>query len=324
MPVGTVIIISHNSAGHVESCLRSVGNQPDWDVVVVDNASRDETVDIARHVAPHVRILANAENRGFAAGVNQAAALAEGKVFLVLNPDTTATGAALLSIAKAFADEKVGAAGGMLTTPAGAPERGFTVRRLPTLASAFAEVLLLNRAWPDNPLNRSYRCLDFDHSRAQEVEQPAGACLAIRRETFEDMGGFDENFFPVWFEDVDFCRRASDRGWKIVYCPDAVFVHAGGHSVTQIPFQQRQAYWYRNLLLYFAKHHSRWELGCLRAGVLMGLLLRSLLAAAGLRPRGVSLKQAVAAYLSVIWNYALTGRGLRASVSPSIIRSAAV
>ena len=141
-----------------------------------------------------------------------------------------------------------------------------------------AEVLLINRIWPTNPWNRRYRCLDLDYTKVQEVEQPAGACLAIKRRAWEDAGGFDESFFPVWFEDVDFCSRLRDKGWKIVYSPGAVFTHVGGHSVKKLPFRDRQVFWYKNLLRYFRKHHRHWEVSVLRAGIAIGLLLRVLLA----------------------------------------------
>ena len=108
------------------------------------------------------------------------------------------------------------------------------VRRFPSLGSMLAEVLLLNRLWPGNPWNVRYRCLDLDYRTLQEVDQPAGACLAIKQQAWEAAKGFDGSFFPVWFEDVDFCRRLRNGGWKVVYCPDAVFRHVGAHSVSKL------------------------------------------------------------------------------------------
>src|SRR5208283_3241408 len=118
-----------------------------------------------------------------------------------------------------------GAAGGALFETDGKPARGFAFRRLPTLATLLFEAVLVNQLWPGNPVNRRYRCLDADYSQPQEIEQPAGACLAIARETWDEVGGFDEQFYPVWFEDVDLCKRLLERGGKIVYCPTARFRH---------------------------------------------------------------------------------------------------
>ncbi len=104
------------------------------------------------------------------------------------------------------------AAGGALLEIDGEPARGFAFRRLPTLATLLCEAMLVNQLWPANPVNRRYRCLDADYSQPQEVEQPAGACLAITRASWIEAGGFDEQFFPVWFEDVDLCKRLLERG----------------------------------------------------------------------------------------------------------------
>ena len=134
----------------------------------------------------------------------------------------------------------------------------------------------MNRLWPGNPVNRRYRCLDADYSQQQEVEQPAGACLAVTRAAWESVGGFDEQFFPVWFEDVDLCQRLLEHGGKIVYCPSARFRHSGAHSVGQLPFRDKQLFWYGNMLRYARKHLSGGQVAALRVGIVAGMLLRSL------------------------------------------------
>jgi GT2 family glycosyltransferase len=311
MAPGSVLIVTHNSAECIEHCVTAVLNANGWKVVLIDNASSDLTVQIVRRVAPTSFLTVNTQNRGFAAAVNQAVRVAEGEVLILLNPDVIPTLGSLDKLAQAVSEEQFGAATGMLAGSDGAPQKGFTLRRLPTLVSALAEVLLVNRVWPSNPWNRHYRCVGFDYTRTQEVEQPAGACLAIKRQAWEDAGGFDESFFPVWFEDVDFCRRLRDRGWKILYCPDAVFVHSGGHSVGKLTFYDRQAYWYGNLLRYFGKHHPHSAVLCLRSGIIAGLVLRSFLSLIGVGPAGVPLKEALSGYWHVIWEYGLVGRGLQ-------------
>lgn len=313
MSAASIIVISHNSEGCIESCLGSAGSIGDLELLLVDNASTDATVAIARRIAPNIRMLLNQQNIGFAGAVNQAIKTAESDVLVILNPDTIATPASLTKLAEALSNPAVGAAGGLLVHTDGKPDKGFAVRRFPTLGSAVAEVCLLNRIWPNNPLNRSYRCLDLDYTKAQEVEQPAGACLGVKRVAWEQLSGFDEDFFPVWFEDVDFCRRLRDRGWKIVYCPEAVFVHSGGHSVKKVDFRDRQAYWYKNLLRYFAKHHSNSEVICLRVAIVAGLLLRSLLCLLGFRPDGIPRHEAIRAYSHTAWNCGVRGEGATSS-----------
>ncbi len=112
--------------------------------------------------------------------------------------------------------------------------RGFTIRRFPTPLTLWFELCGFNRLWPSNPVNRRYRYLDRDLEQAGPVEQPAGAFLMFRRDVWERLGGFDEGFYPVWFEDVDFCRRAADAGYRIEYVPQVEAEHLGGHSVGQI------------------------------------------------------------------------------------------
>jgi N-acetylglucosaminyl-diphospho-decaprenol L-rhamnosyltransferase len=190
------------------------------------------------------------------------------------------------------------AAGGALLTSAGKPERGFTFRRMPTLEALLCEVTLVNHLWPSNPVNRSYRCLDADYSEPQEIEQPAGACLAITRTVWNETGGFDEDFYPVWFEDVDFCKRLLGRNKKIVYCPSARFRHSGAHSVGRLSFRDQQVFWYTNMLRYARKHFSRRQAGLLRAGIQVGMLLRSIAALLGLRR--TPLRESLGAYRAVL------------------------
>jgi len=132
------------------------------------------------------------------------------------------------------------------------------------------------------------------------VEQPAGACLAVRRTAWELIGGFDEQFFPVWFEDVDFCKRLRDGGEHIFYCPEARFRHRGAHSVGQLSFRARQIFWYGNMLLYARKHFSQAQVFVLRLAIAGGMFLRSLAAILGARQR--PLGETLAAY----WNITAT------------------
>lgn len=304
---GTVIIVSHNSSAYIEACLRPLLGVPGWNIVVIDNASQDDSVQRAMRAAPDARIVCNTKNLGYAGAANLAASLSEADVFLLLNPDIVAGQEALPSMVQGFSHDRVGAVAGMLSQPDGSPQAGFSVRRFPSLSSALTEVLLVNRIFPHNRWNRRYRALDFDYSKTQEIEQPAGACLMIKRAAWLDVHGMDDGFYPVWFEDVDFCRRLHDCGWKILYCPNAVFTHVGGHSVSQLSFYLRQSLWYGNLLRYFHKHESRWKCFLLRIGIVTGLLLRCTASALGLRPSGVSFGTAVRVYCEVAWRYGVLG-----------------
>ena len=303
----TAVIVTYNSAGQIGACLAALRNEPAWQRVVIDNASEDDTVKQARKADPGAQVIKNRDNIGFAAAANQGARLASGSILLFLNPDTIAAPGALDALSNALYQDGIGATCGALSHNSGQIDRGFTVRRFPTTLSMAAEILLLNRVWPSNPVNRRYRYLDLDYSKPQEVDQPAGACLAVWREVWENLGGFDERFFPVWFEDVDFCRRIRDHNWKILYCPAARFLHSGGHSVNRINIGDRQIFWYGNLLRYWRKHKSPAAVAALRVIIVLGMGLRSFAALLGSGPPETRAAVAIGAYAHVIRECAFKG-----------------
>ncbi len=266
-----IVIVTCNSGGAISECLKSAACQP-ADVVVVDNASSDDTLDVVRKY-PNVRVIINKENLGFAGGVNQGIELLQNDSVLLLNPDAILT-TPLDRLLQAFDDERTGAAAGKLVDSRGVPQVGFNVRRFPTPGALAFEALGINRIWPDNPVNRSYRCADLDLAAAAEVEQPAGAFLLIRRRAWSDVGGFDTAFHPLWFEDVDFLLRLHRRGWRVRYEPAAVARHAGGHSIQSLPAACRQLYWYGSLLRYASKHFARSEQVLVCVTVISGSFLR--------------------------------------------------
>jgi GT2 family glycosyltransferase len=225
---------------------------------VVDNASTDQTVDLVRRrsaVNSCVKLVANRENRGFAAGANQGFHETVGDPILLLNPDVQLRAPLTLLIE---ACHKHGLAAGQLTASDGNAQAGFTIRRFPTPATLAFELLGINRLWPGNPVNRRYRYVGRDLNCEGLVEQPAGAFLMARRDVWERLGGLDEDFHPVWFEDVDFCQRASAAGYGIQYVPQVRGEHLGGHSVRKLPAGRMEVYWYDILLRYGAKYFRPW------------------------------------------------------------------
>jgi N-acetylglucosaminyl-diphospho-decaprenol L-rhamnosyltransferase len=264
--------VTYNSAGMIERCLESCRDLP---IVVVDNASQDSTCELVRRHAP-VTLIANEVNRGFAGAVNQGVSALDTELVLLLNPDTELE-TSLDDLAAACSEEGFGLAAGRLADEQGTPQRGFTLRRFPRASTLIFEVMGINRLIPGNSLNRAYRCFDLDLNRAADVEQPAGAFLMFRREVWQRLGGFDTQFHPVWFEDVDFCKRAHDIGLKIRYVPQVTALHQGGHSIASLDWQCRQVYWYVSLLRYASKHFSPRAFRWVSAAVLLGSLLRTVI-----------------------------------------------
>ena len=266
------VIVTFNSASVIRACLEAVSKMAsETTVVVVDNGSSDGTVEQVR-ARPGVQLIANRENRGFAAAVNQGVREAGDAGFVwLLNPDAyLQTG--LDDLVKA--SQQYGLAAGKLVDCVGRAQAGFTVRRLPTPGSLVFELLGINRLWPSNPVNRKYRDLDRDLDQPGPVEQPAGAFLMARRDVWEKLGGLDERFHPVWFEDVDFCRRALDAGYRIEYVPTVIAVHEGAHSMGRIPAGCRAAYWCVNLLKYSEKHFRSFAFRGICMAVVLGSVPR--------------------------------------------------
>ena len=235
----------------IGKCLDALAKMaPSVTPVVVDNASQDAT---AERVKPYhaARLIQNQENCGFAAAVNQGAAATGADYLLLLNPDAfLLTGLDDLVSASA----QYGLASGTLVDATRVPQKGFTIRRFPTPLILWFELLGLNRLWPSNPVSRRYRYLDRDLNDEGLVDQPAGAFLMCRRDIWERLKGMDEGFYPIWFEDVDFCKRAADAGYGTWYCPAVSAEHAGAHSIRGISRGCRALYWCASLLKYAAKH----------------------------------------------------------------------
>jgi len=267
-----IVIVTYNSGAQIGACLDSLRTIEDVEIVVVDNSSTDATRLEAE--SRGVRIIANAGNAGFAAAVNQGVLATTAPLLLLLNPDARIQ-CGLSSLAQEFDDPAVGAAGGMLTGSDGRPQTGFMVRNLPTATALTFELLGLNSLWPRNPANWHYRCLGLDPVTPGFVEQPSGAFLMFSRVIWERVGGFDERYWPLWFEDVDFCWKVKQAGKLVRYNPLAVAQHDGGHTAGALPLELRERYWYGSLLEYAAGHYRSLVFRLICAATIFGAALRA-------------------------------------------------
>jgi GT2 family glycosyltransferase len=246
------VIVAHRSEAHISGCLASLEGCDE--VIVVDNSADGATArEVEKH--PSTRLIRPGRNLGFAGGVNAGVQASRGALILILNPDCALEPGALTALRREL-DQHPEAAivGGALLDADGRPQEGFYVRRFPSAAALCCEVLGLNRLLPNNRINRWYRMLDTPLAGPAEVDQPAGALLLVRREVFDAVGGFDERFYPVWFEDVDFCLRVRRTGATIRFTPEARARHAGGHSVNRMDSVSKTLAWYGSLLRYSVKH----------------------------------------------------------------------
>lgn len=229
MPNVSVLIVSYHSRDRLDACLTSVLSQTErtCEVIVVDNASADGSAALLRERYPQVRLIENAANVGFAAAVNQAAQVAQGRYLFLLNPDALVVDKAVDTLV-AFLDEhpEVG-----ICAPRVLDEQGrlqHNAYRFPTLASS------LWLAWSQTPwrllLRRPRRAgYDLTSDQPQGVDAAAGCALAISSALWRQLGGLDEGFF-LYGEDTDLCWRAWRDGRQVVYMPAAAVIHAGGGS----------------------------------------------------------------------------------------------
>jgi len=255
----SVVIVNWNVRELLRRCLHSVlasgrlGGLA-MEVIVVDNASSDGSVEMVRAEFPPVRLIANEENLGFTRANNQGITASRGRYVLLLNPDTEVLGDALGAMVDYIdAHPDVGALGPMLLNPDGSVQS--SRRRFPTLATALLESTVFQ--WElsrDNRILRRYYVLDRPDDEVQEVDWVTGACILMRREAIEEVGPLDEGFF-MYSEELDWCRRAKERGWKVIYLPTARVIHYGGKSSEQVvPFRHIQ--FQRSKVRYFRKHHG--------------------------------------------------------------------
>jgi GT2 family glycosyltransferase len=259
----SIIIVSWNVRELLRRCLQSIltAEGLSLEIVVVDNASTDGSPEMVRAEFPQARLLANDENRGFTAANNQGLGLSQGRALLLLNPDTEVVGDALHTLLDYLqAHPQVGVLGPRLVYPDGSLQS--SRRRFPTFATALVESTVVQELWPDNAMLRRYYLHDTPDDAVQEVDWLVGACLLARRECYEQIGGLDEGYF-MYSEELDWCRRAKEAGWQIVYLPTATVIHHEGKSSEQV-VPARHIHFQSSKIRYFHKHHGRWQAGALR------------------------------------------------------------
>ena len=261
----SIVIVNWNVRELLQCCLSSVyratGASLELEVIVVDNASSDGSVAMVCEDFPQVHLIANDENLGFTKGNNQAIAQSRGRYVLLLNPDTEVVGDALSTMVRYMdAHPQVGALGPQLLYPDDSVQS--SRRRFPTMATAFLESTVLQQWFPGNRVLRRYYIRDRRDDEVQEVDWVVGACLLARRQAIETVGLLDEEFF-MYSEEMDWCRRFKEHGWRVVYLPTAQVIHHEAKSSEQVkPLQHIQ--FQRSKVLYFRKHHDRWQAEVLR------------------------------------------------------------
>lgn len=250
----SIIIVNWNTCDLLRRCLASIkahGADLALEIIVVDNASADDSVAMVRREFPQVRLIVSPENLGYTGGNNLGAQEVGGRYLLILNPDTEIVGDALPQMA-AYLDAHpgVGVVGPQLLYPDGSiqPSR----RRFPRKDTGFLLGTYLGNWFLDNRFERAHTVADVPDDRIQPVEWLVGAALLIRRETWQAVGPFDRQFF-MYSDEVDWCYRCHRAGWEIHYLPQAQIIHyeKGASRLVQDKTRVR---FHRSRILYYKKY----------------------------------------------------------------------
>lgn len=273
MPIVDLVVVNWNSGDGVSRVLTSLSKHHGGVVkslIIVDNASTDGSVEAAVRLGVSlpfdVVILRNDTNRGFGAACNQGARMCRGELILFLNPDTEVFERSLpgsVSFLKESRHMDVAVVGIRLVDSGGRVSR--TCARSPTAASMLAQSIGLSRLSVFAGLR--VHMTEWDHASTTEVDHVIGAFYLIRRQIFEDIGGFDERFF-VYLEDLDLSVRVRKIGHKIMFLADVDAYHEGGGTSKKVK-SRRLCYSLSSRLLYAFKHFRRWEAWCLVAATLI-------------------------------------------------------
>jgi N-acetylglucosaminyl-diphospho-decaprenol L-rhamnosyltransferase len=274
-PYVLLVTVTFNSSSVLDNFLTSidVGTSHDHEVIVVDNASSD--LDAVREVVarhPSVRLLELTENEGYGRGMNAGVEFAgSGSDFiLIANPDVIFLPGSIDSlIATAELTPTGGAFGPAILNADGTLYP--SARELPSLKTGIGHALF-GRAWPANPWTRGYRVPLSAADGQRQAGWLSGACVLIRTDAFEQLGGFDNSYF-MYFEDVDLGARLAAQGWLNVYLPEAQVMHSGAHSTSQTPTSMGQAH-HDSAYRYLSRRYSAPHLAPLRGALRLGLYLR--------------------------------------------------
>lgn len=250
----SVIILTHNTRELTHACVHSVladaTSELNVEVIVVDNASTDDTAQAMRNEFENVCIIENSDNLGFARGNNAGLAAAHGRYLLLLNSDTLIQPGALAALTQFMdAHPDAGACGPMLLNEDGSLQP--SGRALPTVGHLFVDMTKLYRLRRRDVFAKRGR----DYRQVARVGEVSGAALLIRREVYETVGGFDPKLF-AYYEDVDLCKRIGDAGYAIYYAPAAKITHLWKRSSRALPELTYRA-GQTSVRYYFRKHHGR-------------------------------------------------------------------
>jgi GT2 family glycosyltransferase len=278
----SIVIPTYNAHEWIQGCLDSIRlHHPsaDYEIIVVDDRSSDDTVAIVRAQFPDVRLFANEKNVGFGRTVNVGLKAASGEDILVLNNDTWMHEGALdAMIGYLDAHPDVGIVGPRVLSGDGSLQQQCR-RRIPTPMAALLYFTGVASLFPKSEAMAGYLMTTADEHQTTEVDAVSGACLMVRRAVMDQIHGFDEEYY-LYGEDMDFCWRTKLAGWKVVYFPGAAITHFGGQGGTGKKKIYATIEWHRAMWIFYRKHRAPNVAFPERALVYSGIAVKTALAVA--------------------------------------------
>jgi len=239
------VVVNYNAREHLLRCVGSLFGAGVESVVVADNRSSDGSERALRERFPSAKWAPTGANLGYGSAANIGAKLVDAKFLLVCNPDVVVGPSAVNTLCEVLEDRpQVAVVGPRVLTVNG--DLYPSARRFPDILEAFGHGFV-GQFWAGNPFSKRYRMTEWDHAGSRDVDWVSGSCFLVRREAWEQVGGFDRSYF-MYLEDVDLCWRLGQAGWAVSYEPGAEVVHVQGVSADRHP--------YRMLL---AHHVSMWR-----------------------------------------------------------------
>jgi GT2 family glycosyltransferase len=252
----SVIIVSWNVKPLLQKCLKSIFDfttDIDFEVIVIDNASEDASIQMVAQEFPLVDLIASNQNLGFAKANNLGLEHASGNYILFMNPDMELVENSFKTMIDLMAnDNQIGLATCQLNYPDNTRQNN--IKNNPRLCDQILILLKLHHIFKPKCLQK-YLARDFDYFKQQEVKQIMGAFVMTENDLIRKIGGWDADYF-IWWEDLDLCKKVQNENKKIIYTPSTKIIHHEGKSFIQQKSLAKQKRFNKGMRTYFKKHHG--------------------------------------------------------------------
>tara|TARA_B100000676_G_C18086925_1_gene855855 strand:+ start:752 stop:2803 length:2052 start_codon:yes stop_codon:yes gene_type:complete len=257
----SIVIVSYNVKDFISQCIRSIYksnlNKNDYEIIVVDNDSHDNTLQMIEKEFQEVIIIRNKNNEGFSKAVNQGFAISKGENLCIINPDVIIKDDTLSKLLLNIeGNDKIGAIGPRVINTDGTIQHSCK-RSFPTPLNSLFRLFKLDKLFPKSKVFGKYNLTYLDIDKEHEVDVLSGAFMLIRRKIFKLVNGFDQRFF-MFGEDIDLCHKIKDLGYKVIYSPTTEIIHYKGESVKSAPYDMINVF-YSAMDIYYDKYSSKYK-----------------------------------------------------------------